>query len=106
MKDKLFLIYGEESFLINKKINELVDKENLRPLEMVISKIFKNNYEIKYKTAPNHRVYLTVTLNRKITSTERGLLKAKIPMSKYHYTLEINKEKVTIEIHNKGILEK
>lgn len=79
---------------------ELVDKENLRPLEIVISKIFKNNYEIKYKTTPNHRVYLNVTLNRKITSTERGLLKAKIQINKYHYNLEEKKEKTTIEIHN------
>lgn len=82
---------------------ELVDKENLRPLEMVTSKIFKDNYEIKYKTTPNHRVYLSVILNRKITSTEKGLLKAKIPINKFYYNLEENAEKVTIEIHNEVI---
>ena len=47
---------------------ELVDKENLKPLEMIISKIFKNNYEIRYKTTLNHRVYLEVKILRKITT--------------------------------------
>lgn len=39
MKDKLFLIYGEESFLINKKINELVDKENTTIYDMTETSI-------------------------------------------------------------------
>ena len=34
MKDKLFLIYGEEPFLINKKINEIIDKENTTIYDM------------------------------------------------------------------------
>lgn len=35
MKDKLFLIYGEESFLINKKINEIIDKDNTKIYDML-----------------------------------------------------------------------
>ncbi|MDD4808465.1 MAG: type IV secretory system conjugative DNA transfer family protein [Bacilli bacterium] len=79
---------------------ELVDKENLKPLEVIISKIFKSNYELKYKTTPNHRIYLSVVLNRKITSTEKGLLIAKIPMNKYYYNLVEKNKKICIEIHN------
>lgn len=35
MRDKLFLIYGEESFLINKKINEIIDKDNTKIYDML-----------------------------------------------------------------------
>ncbi len=34
MKDKLFIIYGEEYYLINKKINEIIDKETTTIYDM------------------------------------------------------------------------
>jgi len=34
MKDKLFIIYGEEYYLINKKIDEIIDKKNVTIYDM------------------------------------------------------------------------
>jgi DNA polymerase-3 subunit delta len=39
MKDKLFLIYGDEHYLIEKKINEIIEKENVTIYDMNESKI-------------------------------------------------------------------
>ena len=45
---------------------ELADKENLKPLEEIIEKIFKEDYDLKYNRTTNHRCYMSITIKGRI----------------------------------------
>ena len=83
---------------------ELLDKENLKPLEVILGKIFKKQYEIKYITTPNYRIYLNLILKRNMSSIEKGLLTAKILPNKYYFTYQYENETTLIKIYNKNII--
>ena len=53
---------------------ELADKENLRPIELVIKKIFKSDYDLRYNIEANHRVHLSVRINRELKQREKTML--------------------------------
>ena len=83
----------------------LQDKKILKPVEIIMKKIFKQDIDIRYNQSVNYRIYLQVTLNRKLNMQEQSLLKYKINAESYK--TEINEEKGTtiINIHNVNILE-
>ena len=79
---------------------ELDDKEKLKPLELVIEKTFKKDFDIKYNKETNHRTYMTVTLNRKLKQVEKSILPNKIKAEQYHIEVIEKEEKTIINIHN------
>ena len=83
---------------------EQLDRERLQQLEVVIKKIFKSDYEIKYNNTKNHRIYLSVIINRKIKQMEKSLLNSRINKNLYHLELIDDIEKTTIKIYNENIL--
>ena len=83
---------------------ELSDKENLKPLEFVIEKIFKQDYDIKYKIEANHRVHLSIKINRSLKQVEKSLLANKIKQELYHTEILEKEEKTIINIYNENPL--
>lgn len=83
---------------------ELADKENLKPLEEIIQKIFKEDYDLKYNRTTNHRCYMSVTIKGRVTKRDQTLLKNKIKDDMYHTEIIEKKEKTIINIHNEGLL--
>ena len=57
---------------------EQADKDNLKPVEEIIDKIFKKGYRLKYLSSPNHRIYMKVTINKLLVQKEKSLLSKKI----------------------------
>ena len=82
---------------------ELADKENLKPLEEIIEKIFKEDYDLKYNKTVNHRCYMSITIKGKINPKDKLLIKAKIKEDLYHVEIIEKKEKTYINIHNEGL---
>ena len=82
---------------------ELADKENLKPLEEVIEKIFKEDYDLKYNRTVNHRCYMSVTIKGQISQVNKVLIKSKIKEDDYHVEIIEKKEKTIINIHNEGL---
>lgn len=82
------------------------DKERLKPIEKIIKKIFKQDIEIRYNQSDNYRIYMQVTLNRKLNMQEQTLLKYKIKNDTYKTEITENKEETIINIHNINLLEK
>ena len=82
---------------------ELADKENLKPLEEVIEKIFKEDYDLKYNRTANHRCYMSVTIKGRISQVNKVLIKSKIKEDTYHVEIIEKKEKTIINIHNEGL---
>ena len=83
---------------------ELSDKENLKPLELIIEKIFKQDYDIKYKIEANHRVHISVKINRPLKQVEKSLLTNKIKPELYHTEVSEKEEKTIINIYNENPL--
>ena len=83
---------------------ELSDKENLKPLELIIEKIFKQDYDIKYKIEANHRVHISVKINRPLKQVEKSLLTNKIKQELYHTEILEKEEKTIINIYNENPL--
>ena len=83
---------------------ELSDKENLKPLELIIEKIFKQDYDIKYKIEANHRVHISVKINRPLKQVEKSLLTNKIKQELYHTEISEKEEKTIINIYNENPL--
>ena len=82
---------------------ELADKENLKPLEEIIEKIFKEDYDLKYNRTVNHRCYMSVTIKGQISQVNKVLIKSKIKEDNYHVEIIEKKEKTVINIHNEGL---
>ena len=82
---------------------ELADKENLKPLEEVIEKIFKEDYDLKYNRTTNHRCYMSITIKGRINQVDKLLIKSKIKEDQYHVEIIEKKEKTIINIHNEGL---
>lgn len=81
---------------------ELADKENLKPLEEVIEKIFKEDFDIKYNRTLNNRCYLSVTVKGNINQRQKLLIKSKIREEQYHVEIIEKKDKTIINIHNEN----
>jgi len=79
---------------------ELDDKEKLKPIELVIEKTFKRDFDIKYNKEANHRTHMTVSLNRRLKQVERSILPNKIKAEQYHIEIIEKEEKTIINIYN------
>lgn len=82
---------------------ELADKENLNPLEEIIEKIFKEDYDLKYNRTANHRCYMSITIKGRLNQRDRLLIKSKVKEDMYHVEIIEKKEKTVINIHNEGL---
>ena len=76
------------------------EKELLEPLEIIIKKTLKRDYNIIYNHDVNHRLYMTVKVNRKLLQNERSLLPIKIKSDQYHLEIEEKEDKTIITISN------
>lgn len=76
------------------------DKQNLEPLEIEIKKLLKTDYNITYNCDVNHRVYMTVKVNRKLVQKEKSLLPSRINSNKYHIETKVQEDKTIINIYN------
>ena len=83
---------------------ELSDRENLKPLEIIIQKIFKQDYDIKYQVEANHRVHISIKVGRALTQIDRSLLLNRVEESKYHTEIIEKEEKTIINIYNENPL--
>lgn len=83
----------------------LQDKELLKPIEKILKKIFKQDIDIRYNQSANYRIYMQVTLNRKLNMQEQSLLKYKIKNDSYKKEIIEEKESTIINIHNINPLE-
>lgn len=81
---------------------ELADKENLKPVEIIIEKIFKTDFDIKYNITANHRSYMKVEVNRQLIQKEGSLLNAKIKSEFYHTEIKESEDKTIINIYNEN----
>ncbi len=81
---------------------ELADKENLKPVEIIIEKIFKTDFDIKYNITTNHRAYMKVEVNRQLIQKEKSLLNTKIKSEFYHTEIKVAEEKTIINIYNEN----
>lgn len=76
------------------------DEQLLKPLEIEIQKLIKTDYDITYNHDVNHRVYMTVKVNRKLVQKEKSLLPTKIKPNKHHIEIEEREDKTIINIYN------
>ena len=83
----------------------LQDKELLKPVEKILKKIFKQDMDIRYNQSANYRIYMQVTLNRKLNMQEQSLLKYKIKDDSYKKEIIEETESTIIKIHNINPLE-
>ena len=81
---------------------EQADKDNLKPVEEIIDKIFKKGYRLKYLSSPNHRIYMKVTINKLLVQKEKSLLSKKIKEEYYHYQIMEQNNQTIIEVHNEN----
>lgn len=83
---------------------ELADKENLKPVEIIIEKIFKTDFDIKYNITTNHRVYMKVEVNRTLIQKEKSLLNTKIKSEFYHMEIKEFENKTGIDIYTENLI--
>ena len=81
---------------------EKAEKENLLPVEEIIKKIFKSDYDIKYNIEANHHVYMSVTINKDLKQKDKSLLNNKIKSEFYHTEIIKQEEKTIINIYNES----
>ncbi|MBO5095295.1 MAG: type IV secretory system conjugative DNA transfer family protein, partial [Bacilli bacterium] len=81
---------------------EQADKDNLKPVEDIIEKIFKKGYQLKYLANQVHRIYMQITLNRNLIQKEKSLLSKKIKEEYYHFQIIENDNKTIIEVYNEN----
>ena len=79
---------------------ELADKENLKPVELIIEKIFKT--DLKYNIEANHRVHISVKIDRELKQREKTLLNTKIKSEFYHTEIKESEDKTIINIYNEN----
>lgn len=79
---------------------EKAEKENLLPVEEIIKKIFKTDFDIKYNIQANHHVYMSVTINKDLKQKDKSLLNNKIKSEFYHTEIIKEYEKTIINIYN------
>lgn len=82
---------------------ELSDKENLKPVEEVITKIFKTDFDIKYNLTANHRCYMIVKINRSLKQKEKSLFNTKVKSEFYHTEIKEYEDKTIINIYNENL---
>jgi type IV secretory pathway TraG/TraD family ATPase VirD4 len=82
---------------------ELSDKDNLKPIEEVINKIFKIDFDIKYNITANHRCYMSVNVDRTLKQKEKSLLNTKIKSEFYHTEIKEYEDKTIINIYNENL---
>ena len=83
----------------------LQDKKLLKPIEIILNKIFKQDIDIRYNQSVNYRIYMQVTLNRKLYMQEQSLLKYKIKNDLYKTEIIEERNITIINIHNINILD-
>ena len=81
---------------------ELADKENLKPVELIIEKIFKTDFDLKYNIEANHRVHISVKIDRELKQREKTLLNTKIKSEFYHTEIKELEDKTIINIYNEN----
>lgn len=81
---------------------ELADKENLKPVELIIEKIFKTDFDLKYNIEANHRVHISVKIDRELKQREKTLLNTKIKSEFYHTEIKESEDKTIINIYNEN----
>lgn len=81
---------------------EIADKENLKPVEEIIEKIFKTDFDIKYNITANHRTYMNVNINRELKPKDRSLLTNKIKSEFYHTEIIEKDDKTIVNIYNEN----
>ena len=86
---------------MNQSLEE-ADRENLKPVEEIINKIFKKGYQLKYLANPSHRIYMKVTLDRNLIQKEKSLLSKKIKEEYYHLQINESNNETIIEIYNEN----
>lgn len=86
---------------MNQSLEE-ADRENLKPVEEIINKIFKKGYQLKYLPNPSHRIYMKVTLDRNLIQKEKSLLSKKIKEEYYHLQINESNNETIIEIYNEN----
>ena len=79
---------------------KFLNEEKLKPIELVIEKTFKRDFDIKYNKEANHRTHMTDTLNRRLKQAERSILPNKIKAEQYHIEIIEKEEKTIINIYN------
>ena len=84
----------------------LQDKEYLKPLEVVINKIFKEDYDLKYNILANYRMCMTIAIKRRLEDKDRNLLKFKVKEDKYYTEIKEEKERTIINIYPENQLGK
>lgn len=81
---------------------ELADKENLKPVELIIEKIFKTDFDLKYNIEANHRVHISIKIDRELKQREKTLLNTKIKSEFYHTEIKESEDKTIINIYNEN----
>lgn len=81
---------------------EIAEKENLKPVEDIIEKIFKTDFDIKYNLTANHRTYMNVSINRNLKPKDRTLLNNKIKAEFYHTEIIEKNDKTIVNIYNEN----
>ena len=81
---------------------EIAEKENLKPVEDIIEKIFKTDFDIKYNLTANHRTYMNVSINRTLKPKDRTLLNNKIKAEFYHTEIIEKNDKTIVNIYNEN----
>lgn len=81
---------------------EIAEKENLKPVEGIIERIFKTDFDIKYNLTVNHRTYMNVSINRTLKPKDRTLLNNKIKAEFYHTEIIEKSDKTIVNIYNEN----
>lgn len=81
---------------------EIAEKENLKPVEDIIERIFKTDFDIKYNLTVNHRTYMNVSINRTLKPKDRTLLNNKIKAEFYHTEIIEKSDKTIVNIYNEN----
>ena len=81
---------------------EVSDKEKLEEVKIIINKIFKSDYDIKYNITSNHRTYLTISINRELRQKEKNLLSTRVKKELYYTEIKESHNKTIINIYNEN----
>lgn len=80
---------------------EQFDKDLLsESIEILKKELRKTNFNFKYSTAENYRVYMTFTVNNKLSQKEISSLITKLDKERYKVFINFIANKTIIEVHN------
>lgn len=82
------------------------DERILKPLEIIIKKIFHEDYNLIYEKNDNQRLYTKVIINRNLTQREKILLNNRINSDDYHLEIKEENEPTIITVYPKLNLNK